>query len=71
MRELILARIQEFRTEPYYNCVRLFKPITKRHTVEKIIANGDWPESMDFSTMSDENLLKAFEKMVRWNSKQM
>ena len=73
MRELILKRIQELfnNVDGSYNACRLLEVPSKRRTMEKILAEGRWPKDFDFNTLSDEELVKAFEKITRWAYKQM
>lgn len=71
MRDLILNRIQELKVDTRFNSHRLFCQPTKRNTTDKIINSGSYPYDYDFSQLSDEQLLEAYERICRWAYKQM
>ncbi len=74
MRDLVVAKIEELigpegRTGSRYGI--LFGRVGKRRrrkpplTREEIIADGLYPHDIDFSTLSDSELLKAFQRVVQ------
>lgn len=67
MRELILKRIEQLINPgpddwvPSPCVSQLFVKVNKWYTVERILAQGKYPEGFDFSTLNDGDLLLAFE----------
>lgn len=72
MRELILKRIDELfnNVDGHYNACRLLETPSKRRTEKKILADGRYPNGFDFNTLSDEDLVDAFEKIIHAAYKQ-
>jgi len=70
MRDKIIARIDEILDPARSPWVSggmkvLFAKPSKRKTVEQILAEGHYPVGFDFSTLSDDDLLVAFERIAR------
>jgi hypothetical protein len=78
MRDLILARIAELTADVSSGGIQTaFTRLTRRERGSlsnqrkaEIIANGSFYPGFDFSTLSDADLVRAFEKLVRCYYKQ-
>jgi hypothetical protein len=75
MRDLILARIAELTKDVSSGAIQTaFTRLTRRESKSptlsaqrkaEIIANGSFYPGFDFSTLSDPDLVRAFERIVR------
>lgn len=71
MREAMINRIEWLRKYGSATHVIFFRPIEnpskrQKKRIEQNIADGNWPDNFDFNSLSDDELVAAFERIVRW-----